>query len=106
MSDLHIAGSDLRFELTILRDSVAPGALDPLLAVTLNYIAPDGTAGSWTGVIDDAEDGTVHYDLAGVDNADAGQWKVWAAASFTAGGRLITGAAAVQVFAAGTLSPA
>lgn len=106
MSDLHIAGSDLRFELTILRDGVAPGVTDPLLTATLHYTAPDGTSGTWPGTIDDDEAGTVHHDVAAVDNADAGRWTVWAEAIFTAGGVLITGAATVMIYAQGTVSPA
>lgn len=105
MSDLHIAGSDLRFELTVLRDGAAPGALDPLASVTLHYTAPGGTSGTWTGTIDDDEAGTVHHDVAAVDNDTAGFWKVWAEAVFTAGGTLITGAVTVRIWPEGTVSP-
>jgi hypothetical protein len=106
MSDLHIAGSDLRFELTVLRDGVAPGVVDPLLTATLHYTAPDGTTGTWVGTIDDDEAGTVHHDVAAVDNDTAGRWTVWADATFTAGGTLVTGAATVMIYPAGTVSPA
>ena len=106
MSDLHIAGSDLRFELTILRDGVAPGALDPLTVATLRYIAPDSTTGTWVGTIDDDEAGTVHHDLSAVDNDTEGTWKVWCEAEFSLGGVLVTGAAVVKIWPAGTISPA
>jgi len=106
MSDLHIAGSDLRFDLTILRDGAVPGALDPLLSAVLYYTAPDGTSGNWIADLDDGEAGTVHHDVAAVDNADAGRWTVWAKAEFSAGGTLVTGAATVMIYPAGTVSPA
>lgn len=106
MSDLHIVGSDLRFNLTVLRDGVAPGASDPLASVTLAYTAPDGTTGPWSGTIDDAEAGTVHYDVSAVDNDTAGAWTVYAEATFTLGGKLVTGATTVRVWPKGTISPA
>jgi len=106
MSDLHIVGSDLRFELTVLRDGVAPGAIDPLASATLHYTAPDSTSGTWVGTIDSATAGTVHHDIAAVDNDTAGTWKVWAEAVFTLGGTLVTGAATVRIYPAGTISPA
>ena len=106
MSDLHIVGSDLRFDLTILRDGVAPGALDPLLTATLHYTAPDGTSGTWVGTIDSATAGTVHHDIAAVENDTPGTWKVWAEAVFTLGGALVTGAATVRIWPEGTISPA
>ena len=105
MSEIYIAGSDLRFELTILRDGVAPGAIDPLSTVTLHYIAPDCTIGTWAGTIDDAAAGTVHKDVAAILNANDGRWTVWAEAIFLAGSKLITSAATVVIHPEGTVSP-
>lgn len=106
MSDIHIVGSDLRIELTILRDGVAPGAVDPLASVVLKYIDPEKTPGSWTPVIDDAEDGTVHYDLAAASNDLVGKYVIWAEATFDGGSKLVTGSATVIIYEAGTPSPA
>lgn len=103
MSNLHIAGSDLRFDLTILRDGVPPGAVDPLSTATLRYKAPDGTTGTWAATIDDAEAGKVHHDVAATSNSTAGKWIVWCDAVFSGGGKLVTESVEVPIYQEGMI---
>lgn len=106
MSKLHIAGSDLRINLIILRDGVAPGPSDPLASAILHYAAPDGTNGTWVASIDNPESGAIHHDVAGAENDTPGTWAIWAEALFTQGGKLNTGAASIKIWPKGTLQPA
>jgi len=52
-------------------------------ALKIKYITPKGARGEWTAVIDEVDNTKMNYDNPGV--VDAGQWKVWGKATFTAG---------------------
>jgi len=42
------------------------------------YRKPDNTTGEWTGIISDAVNGIVYYDLVSVNELDvAGVWTIW-----------------------------
>ena len=59
-------------------------------ALSIEYIEPDGTTGSWTATSRDDTNGVIEVDLANNTLDAAGAWTIWAKVTFS-GGEIIPG---------------
>lgn len=98
MAKIFEGQNALRFEADTNVDIT--GAVGTLI----KYIKPDGSSGTFSASIDDAENGIIYYDVVNTTELDQeGTWIMWAHVTFS-DGRVAQGVPIrVKVFAEGTL---
>lgn len=80
MSRIFVGQSALRIQLTVGQD------VTNAQSVKIHYLKPDGTTGSWTAIVLTAATGVIYYDVTLTTTIDQrGEWKFWAAVTFSDG---------------------